>query len=111
MVGALQYLTFTHPNIAFFVNQVCQFMHKPARTHWAAVKRILHYLKSTSNDGLVYNPSSLSLTAYADADYADDPDDCLLEGIVSIFVIILFPRALRNSGVFHSPILRLNTTN
>ncbi|CAL8082925.1 unnamed protein product [Prunus armeniaca] len=50
-------------------------MHKPARTHLAAIKQILRYLKSTSDDGLVYKPSSLSLTAYADADYAGDPDD------------------------------------
>ncbi|KAI5350022.1 hypothetical protein L3X38_002913 [Prunus dulcis] len=75
VIGALQYLTFTRPNIAFFVNQVCQFMHKPATTHWAVVERILCYLKSTSDDGLVYKPSSLSLTTYADADYAGDLDD------------------------------------
>ncbi|MDD0148632.1 hypothetical protein PSY31_23380, partial [Shigella flexneri] len=27
VVGALQYLTITHPDISFAVNQVCQFMH------------------------------------------------------------------------------------
>ncbi|CAB4263077.1 unnamed protein product [Prunus armeniaca] len=112
VVGALQYLTFTSPNIAFFVNQVCQFMHKPARTHLVAVKQILRYLKSTSDDGLVYKPSSLSLTAYADADYAGDPDDRHSTGGYYIYLcVILFPRALRNSEVFHIPVLRLNTTN
>ncbi|CAL8993966.1 unnamed protein product [Prunus brigantina] len=75
VVGALQYLTYTRPDIAFSVNQVCQFMHKPTTTHWAAVKRILRYLKSTSDHGLVYKPGELRLTAYADADYAGDPDD------------------------------------
>ena len=32
-VGALQYLTWTRPNIAFAVNQVCQFMHSPSTAH------------------------------------------------------------------------------
>ncbi|KAI5334816.1 hypothetical protein L3X38_024949 [Prunus dulcis] len=53
VVGALQYLTYTLPDIAFTVNQVCQFMHTPTTTHWAAVKWILRYLKSTSDHGLV----------------------------------------------------------
>jgi len=43
IVGALQYLTFTRPDICFAVNRVCKFMHAPTDSHWAAVKRILHY--------------------------------------------------------------------
>jgi len=29
LVGALQYLTFTRPNISYVVQQVCLFMHDP----------------------------------------------------------------------------------
>lgn len=76
IVGSLQYLSFTRPDIAVAVNKVCQFMHKPCISHWVAVKRILRYLKHTINHGLVLTtPSSLSLQAYSDSDWAGCPDD------------------------------------
>ena len=75
VVGALQYLTITCPDISFAVNQVCQFMHQPTTSHWTAVKRILLYLKHTPDHGLYYQPSPLHLEAYFDVDYAGNPDD------------------------------------
>jgi hypothetical protein len=33
IVDALQYLTFTRPDIFFVVNRVCQFMHAPTDSH------------------------------------------------------------------------------
>lgn len=45
IVGALQYLVFTKPDITFFVHQVCQLMQTPMVSHFTAVKRILRYLK------------------------------------------------------------------
>ncbi|KAF7834709.1 retrovirus-related Pol polyprotein from transposon TNT 1-94 [Senna tora] len=44
-VGALQYVTITRPDLSFAINKVCQFMSNPLDEHWAAVKRILRYLK------------------------------------------------------------------
>jgi hypothetical protein len=32
-VGSLQYLSPTHSNLAFAVNWVCQFMHRPTKVH------------------------------------------------------------------------------
>ncbi|KAF5463438.1 hypothetical protein F2P56_019353 [Juglans regia] len=76
IVGALQYLSLTWPDISFVVNKVCQFMHKPTDEHWTAVKRILRYLKFSINFGFLIRPSmSTQLSIYSDADWAGCPDD------------------------------------
>lgn len=77
VVGALQYATITRPEIAFAVNKVCQFLHKPLEEHWKAVKRILRYLVGTLNYGLRFTSSSspLKLSIFCDADMANDIND------------------------------------
>ena len=47
LVGSLVYLTVTHPDISYTIHQVSQYMSAPRSTHYAAVLRILRYLKST----------------------------------------------------------------
>ncbi|KAM1217235.1 hypothetical protein ACFX2J_013437 [Malus domestica] len=61
IVRALQYLTWTRPDLSFVVNLVCQFMHSPREQHFQAVKRILRYLKGTLGLGLWFPKSSFSL--------------------------------------------------
>jgi hypothetical protein len=34
IMGVLQYLALTWPDLSFAVNRVCQFLHKPTMVHW-----------------------------------------------------------------------------
>ncbi|KAM0964503.1 hypothetical protein ACFX2C_020548 [Malus domestica] len=73
LVGALQYLTFTRPDLAQAVNMVCQFMTSLTDLHMHLVKRILRYLKGTLEYGLHYKKSlDFNLFAYSDSDWATD---------------------------------------
>ncbi|XP_068664965.1 uncharacterized mitochondrial protein AtMg00810-like [Aristolochia californica] len=76
LVGALQYLTITRPDIAHAVNSVSQFLHSPTADHFFAVKRILRYVKGTLHYGMSFRPSASpgTLVAYSDADWAGCPD-------------------------------------
>ncbi|GKD76729.1 retrovirus-related pol polyprotein from transposon TNT 1-94 [Tanacetum coccineum] len=66
VVGSLQYVTLSRPDIAFAVNKVCQYMHAPTENHWSAVKRILRYLHGNLDT---------SFEAFSNADWAGDSDD------------------------------------
>ncbi|KAF5460205.1 hypothetical protein F2P56_020089 [Juglans regia] len=76
VIGGLQYLSLTRPDICFSVNKLSQFMHKPTITHWAAAKRLLRYLKQTLFHGIhIKKNSAFDLTTYSDADWAGNFDD------------------------------------
>ncbi|KAF5475228.1 hypothetical protein F2P56_007058 [Juglans regia] len=76
LVGSLQYLTLTRPDISYAVNNICQFMQNPRDTHLLAVKRIFRYLKGTLNIGLNFVQTSLiTLCGFCDADWAGSRDD------------------------------------
>jgi len=76
IIGALQYLNLARPDLSFAINKLSQFMHKPTTTHLQHVKRLMRYLKSTINFGLMLKkPSSFQLLAYTDADWGGNQDD------------------------------------
>ena len=76
LIGCLRYLTLTRPNLIFLVSYLSQFMSKPYSNHMAAEKRVLRYIKGTSDYGLVYeSDKECRLMEYCDSDYAGDLDD------------------------------------
>ena len=74
LVGRLLYLTVTRPDIQYSVNTLSQFMQNPHSTHLDAAHRVLRYLKGSVGTGLFLSAtSSLSLSGYADSDWAGCP--------------------------------------
>ena len=86
LVGALQYLTLTRPDISFAVNKVCQFLHAPTTVHLTAAKRIVRYVKNALNIGLNFSKSSSTLlSAFSDSDWAGCLDDRRSTGGFAVF--------------------------
>ena len=54
MIGKLQYVVHTRPNIALEISIVARFLAKPRENHMMAIKRILIYLKGIEDYGLWY---------------------------------------------------------
>jgi histone deacetylase 1/2 len=87
IVGALQYLTLTKPDISFYVNKVCQFLHAPTDVHWSAVKRILRYLKQDVKLEIKISRSkSMLISGFLDADWAGSLDDRRSTGGFAIYL-------------------------
>ena len=87
IVGGLQYLTLTRPDIAFAVNKVCQYLHCPTSEHYSAVKRILRYISGTIDIGLkIVASKSQGISAFSDADWAGCSDDRKSTGGFAIFL-------------------------
>ncbi|RVW65068.1 Retrovirus-related Pol polyprotein from transposon RE1 [Vitis vinifera] len=76
LVGKLNYLTITRPDISFPVSVVSQFLQSPCDSHWDVVIRILQYIKSTPGQGVLYeNKGHTQVVGYTDADWAGSPID------------------------------------
>ncbi|XP_019181380.1 PREDICTED: uncharacterized protein LOC109176402 [Ipomoea nil] len=76
LVGALQYLTVTRPDLSFSVNRLCQFMHLPSNDHWGLLKRVPRYIKGTITYGLRLTASASStIHGFSDSDWAGCPID------------------------------------
>ncbi|CAM8969898.1 unnamed protein product [Rhodiola kirilowii] len=56
LIGALQYLTITRPDIAHVVNSMSQFIHAPTIDHFLAVKRFYATLKVPSTSASPFDP-------------------------------------------------------
>jgi hypothetical protein len=78
IIGGLRYLTHTRPDIAYTVGYVSQFMEDPREDHWTAVKRLLRYIKGTTDQGIVFPRSgdkeAPRLVIFSDTDMAGNID-------------------------------------
>ncbi|KAL8147596.1 hypothetical protein AgCh_005062 [Apium graveolens] len=71
MIGNLLYISASRPDIQYTVCKCVRFQVAPKESHLSAVKRILGYLKGTTDVGLWY-PKEIpfDLVCFSDSDYA-----------------------------------------
>ena len=70
LIGSFLYLTTSKADIMFIVCLCARFQSNPKESHFKAAKRILKYLKGTTNVGLWYpSHSPINLVGYSDSDF------------------------------------------
>ncbi|WMV42523.1 hypothetical protein MTR67_035908, partial [Solanum verrucosum] len=75
LVGKLNYLTHTRPDLSFSVLILSQFMQSPWLDHYTAALRVLQYLRvDPAQRILLYVDLSFDLLAFCDADWASCKD-------------------------------------
>lgn len=75
LIGSLMYLTASRPDLTYVVCLISRFMAHPKEAHLSAAKRVLRYLKGTTELGVFYRRGGAELVAYTDSDYVGDVDD------------------------------------
>ena len=87
VVGMLNYLAAsTRPDILFAVHQCARFAADPKLSHERAIKRIVRYLKGTSNGGITLRPNPKDgIKCYVDADFAGGYCDETKNDPVSVY--------------------------
>ncbi|XP_028767348.1 uncharacterized protein LOC114725062 [Neltuma alba] len=71
LIGKLIYLTMARPDISFSVYPLSQFMQSPTRSHMAAAKGIVRYLKGSVGLGIfLSSEGEPEFTCYCDSDWA-----------------------------------------
>ncbi|XP_050901729.1 secreted RxLR effector protein 161-like [Lathyrus oleraceus] len=76
MIGSLLYLMASRSDIMFSVCLCALFQANAKESHFTAVKRIMKYLKGTTNVGFWYTKGSIyDLVGYSDPDYTGCKND------------------------------------
>ena len=76
MIGSLLYLTASRPNISYGVGMCARYQANPKESHIIAVKRIVKYVKTTSNFGVWYDKDTNDVLAgNFDANWAGNAND------------------------------------
>lgn len=76
IIGSLMYLmACTRPDICYSVITLSQFNNSFSEKHWILAKRVLRYLKSTQDFGILYSKGNQSiLTMFVDASFGMNKD-------------------------------------
>lgn len=75
LVGKLNYLTNTRPDLSFAVQQLNQFLQEPRVPHFKAVMHVLKYLKGSTDAGIfIDNKKDFITSAYSDSDWGSCMD-------------------------------------
>ena len=89
-IGGLLYAALcTRPDILYPTILLSRFNEEPLTKHWAAVKRILSYLKRTIDYGLIFErgkSQEMTIDAFSDADWAGDIENRKSTSGVIIFL-------------------------
>ena len=76
MIGSLLYLTASRPDISYSVGVCARYQANLKESHMIALKRIIKYIKTTTDFGVLYNKDiNAVLVGYSDADRAGNADD------------------------------------
>ena len=77
MIGSLMYVKASQPDVKQAIGQVERFQATPKESHIITVKRILWYLKGTTEYGLWYpKANNIIIQDFTDADCSGSIDDC-----------------------------------
>ena len=75
LVGKLNFLTNTRPNLSYSVQALSQFLHAPRISHYNALQHLLQYVTHSSTQGILLKGSEqLRLQAFSDSDWGSCPD-------------------------------------
>lgn len=98
LLGRLQYLTFTRPDIGFTVSKLAQYSLAPTDVHIQAVHKVLRYLKGTVGLGLFYILEiNFDIRGYSDSDWSGCPDSRRSVTGYAMFVVTLLCHGLEEA--------------
>ncbi|XP_039036736.1 secreted RxLR effector protein 161-like [Hibiscus syriacus] len=71
LIGCLLYLSVTIPDIMYVTSLLSRFMHSPSEVHYRATKRVLRFVKGTTDFGVLYaRNADIKLVGFTDSDWA-----------------------------------------